>query len=598
MTKRAQEIFRQHQEAIHTRTDHLFGRLFILEYVAGITAALVISPKTWIGSQGAVHIHVYAAIVLGAAIFSFPWFLILTKPGRPFTRHMVGISQMLFSALLIHLSGGRIETHFHIFGSLAFLAFYRDWKVLASASLVVAVDHFLRGTFWPISVYGTLSSDSWRWLEHTAWVVFEDIFLFFAIDQSVKEMQAVASRQSETESKEEELGREKEKAEEANLAKSSFLANMSHEIRTPLGAMLGFAQLMLEERNSSEEIQQKHLRTILRNGEQLYRIINDILDISKIEANKIEIEKIKFNLNQLIEDVIALLSFKAQEKGLQLNVRSLGPLPNNIESDPTKLRQILMNVIGNAIKFTEKGSIDVEFKYLSESISTPHLEIRVKDTGPGIAAEKKEKLFQPFVQADSATSRKFGGTGLGLFLSKSLAQALGGDLILESCEVNKGCVFVVNIELGPVEAKELKTLNGKREGTLREGNFNPSQERLDNVKVLVVDDSPDNLELTQKFLQTAGAIVECLERADKAIEALKFKNYDVVVMDIQMPGLDGYEAVRQLRRMEYNKPVLALTAHAMKGEQERCLSAGFDSYLVKPINRPQLIQAVRFYANL
>lgn len=719
---RALHLFEQHEKSIHSRTDWLFAKLFLLEYFAGIVLAWLVSPVAWTGSQGQVHVHVIAAVVLGGILISFPLYLIKTHPGETRTRHVVAVSQMLIASLWIHLSGGRIETHFMIFGSLAFLAFYRDWRVLLSSSAIVAVDHILRGIYFPASVYGVVSSSSWRWMEHTAWVLFEDTFLFLAIRQSLAEMKSIANRATDAEEKEAslkksesgfraifelagsgkfvlcrttgailsanpklseytgysadevvrlklsdlippeereerlakfmkvasgelgeyhaekrflrkdgssfwaiitgvnmltlegerptliatiqditaqkkaelDLGEAKARAEEASEAKTAFLANMSHEIRTPLGAMLGFAQLMADDQSASAE-QKAHLQTILRNGDQLFRVINDILDISKVEANKFEVEKIKFDLHDLIDDVIILLSLKAEEKGLHLAIHAVGPLPDTIESDPVRLKQILVNVIGNAIKFTAKGKVDVFFGLKLADGSTK-LEIRVVDTGPGIPPEKVGKLFRPFTQADSATSRKFGGTGLGLYLSKRLSESLGGDLALENSD--SGCTFSITIDAGDIGTRELfRTGRSQREHLIR-ADFRKPETNISGVDVLVVDDSPDNLQITRRFLEAAGGRVTCVDSAEAAIALLEKASFQVVLMDIQMPGLDGYEAVRKLRsELKYERPVLALTAHAMRGERERCLEAGFDGYLVKPIDRPALIAAVREHAS-
>ncbi len=719
--QRASQLFHHQRDRIQVRTDGLFAKLFVLQYFAAIYAALAISPKTWMGSESSVHVHVYAAVILGALIFSFPLYLIKKMPGAVLTRHTVAIAQMLFSGLLIHLTGGRIETHFHIFGSLAFLSFYRDWRVLASASAIVAADHFLRGVFWPQSVFGVLTADGWRWLEHAGWVLFEDIFLYFAISQSLQEMQGIAEHQAKTEFKEaslrkseadfraifqlagsgkleadpvsaritkvnkkyceitgysedellgmrifdltwpedlaqdraryanlhvgaapdfhyekryrrkdgscmwvsvtgavikdengipirtiatihditekrrieEELAVSRIKAEEASHAKSAFIANMSHEIRTPLGAMLGFAQLMLDDQNTTVD-QQNNLKTILRNGDQLYRIINEVLDISKIEANKMDIEKARFSLDEVIYDVTSLLSVKAQQKGLALEVHSAGPLPDTIVTDQTKFRQILVNVIGNAIKFTDQGKVEVTFRLKESEADSSCLEIRVEDTGTGIPEEKRDRLFKPFSQADATTSRKFGGTGLGLYLSRTFAQALGGDLRLEPASEAAGTTFLITIDAGPLERKPFKHLHAGMGEHVVKGDFTQAKlERLDGVRVLVVDDSPDNLRLTTRMLTASGADVECAADGESAIKVLASLSFDVVLMDIQMPGLDGYETIRRLRAMGYRKPVLALTAHAMKGERERCLEAGFDGHLVKPIDRPAMLKAVR-----
>ncbi|UOF01889.1 PAS domain S-box protein [Bdellovibrio reynosensis] len=400
------------------------------------------------------------------------------------------------------------------------------------------------------------------------------------------------SKQKETE---QELALAKAKAEAANEAKSAFLANMSHEIRTPLGAMIGFAQLLIEDPASPSQ-QTNHLLTIKRNGEQLFNIINEILDISKVEANKLEIEKQNFSLQETLDDVGALLGFKAQEKGLSFSIQPVSDLPKNIFSDYTRFRQILINIIGNAIKFTEKGSVDVAVQlFLNDKKGeSSFLEVIVKDTGPGISNEKRQNLFQPFTQADASMSRKFGGTGLGLYLSRQLARALGGDVILKESSPGKGSTFVVRIDIGEVDKL---SLGGPRIVSHFASTRTPrtSYGRVDGAKVVTVDDSSDNLELVYRFLTMAGATVTCFDSAEKAIDYLEGTEVDVVFMDLQMPILNGYEAVEILRKKGYRRPILALTAHAMKGERERCIKAGFSDYLVKPISRSDLIKMVKVY---
>lgn len=374
----------------------------------------------------------------------------------------------------------------------------------------------------------------------------------------------------------------RKEAEAANLAKSRFLANMSHEIRTPLGAIIGFAEL-LNEQNVNANDRSDCLNRILRNGHLLADMINDILDLSKIESEHLEVEHIDFELIPLVEEVMSLLRLKAQEKNLRLTLATVGNLPDTVHSDPTRLRQILINLLGNAIKFTERGSIEVRIASINGQ-----LRFSVTDSGIGIPLAQQGRIFEPFMQADSTTTRKFGGTGLGLAVSRGLAQALNGELKLVKSIEGEGSVFSLTIEAGGTGQQPLIG-----DAQVQARSIDPKQ--LEGLSILVVDDNADNRSYISSFLSASGAVTATAVNGIQAIEMATQQDYDIVLMDIQMPELDGYSAIRLLRSQSYGKPVLALTAHAMAGDRENSLNAGFQDHLVKPVDRSLLIQTIQRY---
>lgn len=379
----------------------------------------------------------------------------------------------------------------------------------------------------------------------------------------------------------------KEAADAANKAKSEFLANMSHEIRTPLGAIMGFAELVGNFQNSDEE-REAALQAIIRNGRQLTKIIDEILDLSKVEAGKLEIEEEEIELFPFIHDVTTLLSLQAKEKGITLTIERNGLIPRSIRTDGTKFRQILINIVGNAVKFTDRGTVVINTSTeLHETDS--RLILKISDSGPGLLPEQQSRLFQPFVQADSSTRRRFGGTGLGLVLSRKLANLLGGDLRLVWSENGKGSCFEISINIGPTGKLKLTSDHDCDDKCLQNSSSRKLNPRLDGSSILVVDDAPDNRLIVQKFLSHAGALVQHAEDGRTAAELALKNNFDLVVMDIQMPEFDGYEAVSYLRRKGYEKPIIALSAHAMREDRERSLAMGFNEHLTKPVDRKLLL---------
>jgi len=405
-------------------------------------------------------------------------------------------------------------------------------------------------------------------------------------------------------------------AERASAAKSSFLANMSHEIRTPINAVLGYAELLHEEapaqlRPSGSGLRNEAISAIRRNAESLLGILNDVLDFSKIEAEQLDVECIALSPGGLLAEVRSSLAVCADVKGLSLELDFESKVPKLIESDPARLRQIVMNLVGNAIKFSDEGSVSLSL-CCSYSNADPAIEFRVRDCGIGMSREQLGELFRPFTQGDSSMSRRYGGTGLGLTISKRLATLLGGDLVVTS-ELGKGSEFCLRLPAcWPLDVEWLSREQARSRFAGEVGGLSHRPDPLSAVKsrdpaplrglrVLLVEDGPDNQRLFVRILRTAGGEVSVAENGaealDLALEAVdRGRPYDVIVMDMQMPVMDGYVATRRLREAGYTAPILALTAHAMVSERERCLEVGCDDFETKPIDRRRLLTKLKLLA--
>ncbi len=605
--KRKAEMLDNELASIRARTDRIFAVLMWLQWIAGIALALFVTPYSWEGATQSIHVHVTIAVVLGGVISLLPLALAYLLPGHSMTRLALAVAQMMWSGLLIHLTGGRIETHFHVFGSLALLSYYLDWKVMLAATSVTVVDHLMRGAFMPESIYGLSNPEVWRSLEHGGWVIFEDFFLLISIRSSLKqiadgvearvhndyqitrneevvELRTLELRAASADLAERNkmLSEHSEALQRASELKSDFLANMSHQIRTPMSAILGYTDFLADVCQSESSQITSAISTIQKNGGHLLTIVSDILDLAKAEAGRIELQQVDYSLRGLLNDVADRMAVRARSKSLKLSVSCDNDMPELLNGDPARLRQILMNLVSNAVKYTDRGSISVQAVSRANA-NGMWVQLKVQDTGSGLTSEQIAQLQQPWTQSDDSSTRC---PGIGLVIVRRLVDLMHGTLRVDS-ELGVGSSFFIDLPCRPGSAV-LSPNSSAPTATRNRESLPPLDSIPEGLRVLVVDDCQDNQRLLQFLLRKMGAITAGAINGLAGIEAIADADssgvgYDIVLMDMQMPVLDGYSAATRLRASGVTLPIIAITAYEGAVDRRRCLESGCSHYIAKPI---------------
>jgi len=691
----AEAVFQAQMQSLRISTDRMFGALMLMQWLACIAAAIVISPRTWEGSISQPHLHVWAAVLLGGSLALYPIYLVLRRAGSGATRNVIAVAQILFGSLLIHLTGGRIETHFHVFGSLAFIAFYRQRSLLLLAAAVVVVDHLARGVFWPQSIYGVLSTSIWRSFEHAGWVVFELVFLIIATNRSRREMWMSADREArldaahrDVEQKVDErtselrlaeartraildtaadgivtmdehgnvqsfnpaaerifgyraaevvgqhvamlipapddapeagyltihldsddergagigrevVGRRKDgstfpldlavsesqggvftsivrditERQAIDRMKTEFISTVSHELRTPLTSIRG--SLGLIRGGIAGELGPKAQSLIdiaEKNSDRLVRLVNDILDIEKIESGNMEFRFEAQDVLDIVQEACRANESFAQQHGVDIEIGET-VVDAQCQVDRDRIVQVLTNLISNAAKFSPPG----ESVRLSMHRHDDQLRVEVSDRGPGIPVEFRSRIFGKFAQADSADTRQKEGTGLGLSISKAIVEKHGGEAGFHTVE-GEGTTFYFTL---PIATPVTTVVAPQVEGG--------------GPRVLVCEDDRDISHLLTLMLQQAGAVVDVVGTADEARELLSQREYAVMTLDLMLPGESGLDLLRALRAdpATSSLPVVVVSAKASEGRKERdCEALGVIGWLDKPIDQDDLFDSV------
>lgn len=418
----------------------------------------------------------------------------------------------------------------------------------------------------------------YRWVVATGFPRFDDRHHFVGYMGNVIDIH-------ERKVQEDVLKKDKQTAEQSVQTKSQFLANMSHEIRTPLNAILGFADLCADG-DCSESERIEYLKRIRGNGDHLLRLIDDILDLAKMESGAGLVQRSLFSLERLMDEILGSLRALASQKGLILELDRETELPEHVFNDPHRIKQVVNNLVGNAIKFTAQGGVRVRVGWRDQLVT-----ITIEDTGIGLSGAQVSNLFKPFSQGDSSVTRKFGGTGLGLHLSRKLAQSIGGDVTLAMSEVGKGSTFRFTFDIGSEEERRPKPAPRRRQ-TLGQPSEKPASRMWYGHKIMVAEDSPDGRELIELYFRSTGAQLIFAGNGFEAVDKALAERPQLILMDVQMPGMDGLEATRRLRQAGFNRPIVALTAHALQDEVDRSFEAGCNYHLTKPVMRDVLLSLV------